>query len=111
MMLLVPDERYHAAYSLAAELQKRRVKIAVSSLSGSSDVRNLPYAAGYVVAYGLPSDEALEAIALNPAEMFGLGDSLASLDISAAAGEIIRRLNSGRADGTDSLRNFGAATG
>ena len=56
------------------------MKIAFSSLGGSGDVRNLPYAAGYAVA-GLPYDEALKAITLNPVEMFGLGDSLGSLDV------------------------------
>ncbi len=60
------DERYDAVYSLPAELQKRGVKIAFSSLGGSGDVRNLPYAAGYAVAYGLPYNEALKAITLNP---------------------------------------------
>jgi imidazolonepropionase-like amidohydrolase len=76
-----PGERYEAVYSLPAGLQKRGVKIAFSSLGGSGDVRNLPYAAGYAVAYGLPYDEALKAITLNPVEMFGLGDSLGSLDV------------------------------
>lgn len=84
-----PDERYDAVYSLPAELQKRGVKIAFSSLGGSGDVRNLPYAAGYAVAYGLPYDEALKAITLNPAEMFGLGDSLGSLDLGKTANVVV----------------------
>ena len=84
-----PDERYDAVYSLPAELQKRGVKIAFSSLGGSGDVRNLPYAAGYAVAYGLPYDEALKAITLNPAEMFGLGDSLGSLDVGKTANIVV----------------------
>jgi imidazolonepropionase-like amidohydrolase len=84
-----PDERYDAVYSLPAELQKRGVKIAFSSLGGSGDVRNLPYAAGYAVAYGLPYDEALKAITLNPAEMFGLGDSLGSLDVGKTANVVV----------------------
>jgi imidazolonepropionase-like amidohydrolase len=84
-----PDERYDAVYSLPAELQKRGVKIAFSSLGGSDDVRNLPYAAGYAVAYGLPYDEALKAITLNPAEMFGLGDSLGSLDVGKTANVVV----------------------
>lgn len=84
-----PDERYDAVYSLPAELQKRGVKIAFSSLGGSGDVRNLPYAAGYAVAYGLPYDEALKAITLNPAEMFGMGDSLGSLDIGKTANVVV----------------------
>jgi imidazolonepropionase-like amidohydrolase len=84
-----PDERYDAVYSLPAELQKRGVKIAFSSLGGSGDVRNLPYAAGFAVAYGLPYDEALKAITLNPAEIFGLGDSLGSLDVGKTANVVV----------------------
>ncbi len=85
-----PDERYDAVYSLPAELQKRGVKIALSTagrdMGGS---RNLPYAAGYAVAYGLPYDEALKAITLNPAEMFGLGDTLGSLDVGKTANVVV----------------------
>jgi imidazolonepropionase-like amidohydrolase len=85
-----PDERYDAVFSLPAELQKRGVKIAIATagrdMGGS---RNLPYAAGYAVAYGLPYDEALKAITLNPAEMFGLGDKLGSLDVGKTANVVV----------------------
>jgi imidazolonepropionase-like amidohydrolase len=86
-----PNERYDAVFSLPAELQKRGVKIAFSSLSDgpSADSRNLPYAAGYAVAYGLPYDEALKAITLNPAEMFGVSDQLGSLDVGKVANVVI----------------------
>lgn len=85
-----PNERYDAVFSLPAELQKRGVKIALATagedMGGS---RNLPYAAGYAVAYGLPYDEALKAITLNPAEMFGLGDRLGSLDVGKTANVVV----------------------
>ncbi len=85
-----PNERYDAVFSLPAELQKRGVKIALATagedMGGS---RNLPYAAGYAVAYGLPYDEALKAITLNPAEMFGLGDQLGSLDVGKTANVVV----------------------
>ena len=85
-----PDERYDAVFSLPAELQKRGVKIALATagrdMGGS---RNLPYAAGYAVAYGLPYDEALKAITLSPAEMFGLGDQLGSLDVGKTANVVV----------------------
>jgi len=85
------NERYDAIFSLPAELQKRGVKIALSSLSDgpSADSRNLPYAAGYAVAYGLPYDEAMKAITLNPAEMFGVGDQLGSLDVGKVANVVV----------------------
>ena len=85
------NERYDAVFSLPAELQKRGVKIALSSLSDgpSAESRNLPYAAGYAVAYGLPYDEAMKAITLNPAEMFGVGDQLGSLDVGKVANVVV----------------------
>ena len=86
------NERYDAVYSMPAELAKRGVKIALSSLNENgpvSDPRNLPYAAGYAVAYGLPYDEALKAITLNPAEMFGVGASLGSLDVGKIGNVVI----------------------
>ena len=78
------DQRFDAVYTLPAELAKRGVKIAISSADAGGPVsshsaRNLPYAAGFAVAYGLPYDEALKAITLNVAEMFGFGDRLGSL--------------------------------
>ena len=85
-----PDERYDAVYSLPAELQKRGVKIAIATAGrDEGGSRNLPYAAGYAVAYGLPYDEALKAITLNPAEMFGLGDKLGSLDVGKMGNVVV----------------------
>ena len=86
------NERYDAVFSLPAELQKRGVKIALTSMNNNgpvSDSRNLPYAAGYAVAYGLPYDEALKAITLNPAEMFGVGDKLGSLDVGKTGNVVV----------------------
>ena len=81
-------ERYDAVYSLPAELQKRGVKVAIASYNTEFE-RNLPYAAGYAVAYGLPYDEALKAITLTPAEIFGVADSLGSLDAGKTANVVI----------------------
>jgi imidazolonepropionase-like amidohydrolase len=88
------NERYDSVFTLPAELQKRGVKIAFSSAGGSSGSpggfeRNLPYAAGYAVAYGLPYDEGLKAITLNPAEMWGVADKLGSLDEGKLANVVI----------------------
>ena len=88
------NERYDSVFTLPAELQKRGVKIAFSSAGGSGGnpggfERNLPYAAGYSVAYGLPYDEALKAITLNPAEIWGVADKLGSLDVGKTANVVI----------------------
>jgi len=83
-----PDERYDAVYSLPAELAKRGVKIAFASYHVEHN-RNLPYAAGYSVAFGLPYDEALKAVTINPAEIWGVADKLGSLDLGKTANVVI----------------------
>ena len=88
------NERFDAVYTLPAELAKRGVKIAISSgeaggPGGAHSVRNLPYSAGFAAAYGLPYEEALKAITLNVAEMFGFGDKLGSLDVGKMANIVL----------------------
>src|SRR5271157_108074 len=67
------DERYDTVYSLPAQLYKRGVKIVFASYS-AHNVRNLPDQAGFATAFGLPYDEALKAITINPAEVWGVAD-------------------------------------
>ncbi len=81
-------ERYDAVYKLPGELYKRGVKIAFASYDAHA-VRNLPYAAGYATAFGLPHDEALRAITLNPAEIWGVADQLGSLDVGKTANVVV----------------------
>lgn len=83
-----PDERFDAVYSLPAQLYKRGVKIAFASYD-AHQVRNLPYQAGFAVAFGLPYDEALKAVTLNPAEMWGVADKLGSLDVGKTANVVV----------------------
>jgi imidazolonepropionase-like amidohydrolase len=82
------DERFDAVYSLPAELYKRGVKIAFATYD-AHNVRNLPYQAGFAVAFGLPHDEALKAITLNAAEIWGLADKLGSLDTGKTANVVV----------------------
>ena len=82
------NERYDAVYSVPGELAKRGVKVILASYNVSNS-RNLPYSAGFAVAYGLPYDEAMKSITLNPAEAFGLGDTLGSLDVGKIANVVI----------------------
>lgn len=82
------DERYDAVYKLPAELYKRGVKVVFASYDAHQS-RNLPYAAGYAVAYGLPYDDAMKAITLNAAEVWGVSDRLGSLDVGKQANVVI----------------------
>jgi len=83
-----PDERFDAVYNLPAQLYKRGVKIALASYD-SHNARNLPYAAGFATGFGLPSEEALKAITLNAAEIWGLSDTLGSLDAGKNANVVV----------------------
>ena len=73
-------ERYDAVFRMPAELAKRGMKIAFASYDAHK-ARNLPYAAGYAVGFGLPPDEALKALTLNPAQMWGVDKDLGSLEV------------------------------
>jgi imidazolonepropionase-like amidohydrolase len=78
------SERYDAVFSMPAQLAKRGVKIAFASYD-AHQARNLPYAAGYAVAFGLPADEALKAMTINPAQMWGVDKDLGSLEVGKMA--------------------------
>ncbi|MFZ0799142.1 MAG: amidohydrolase family protein [Terriglobales bacterium] len=82
------DERYDTVYSLPAQLYKRGVKIVFASYS-AHNVRNLPDQAGFATAFGLPYDEALKAITVNAAEVWGVADQLGSLDIGKTANVVV----------------------
>jgi imidazolonepropionase-like amidohydrolase len=82
------DERYDAVYRMPAELAKRGVKIAFASYDAHNS-RNLPYAAGYAVGFGLPPDEALKALTINPAQMWGVDKDLGSLDVGKMGNVVV----------------------
>jgi imidazolonepropionase-like amidohydrolase len=82
------NERYDAQYKVPGELAKRGIKIAFASWDAHQS-RNLPYAAGYAVAFGLPYDEAIKALTINPAEIWGIADQYGSLDVGKVANVVI----------------------
>jgi imidazolonepropionase-like amidohydrolase len=82
------DERYDTVYNLPAQLYQRGVKIVFASYS-AHNVRNLPDAAGFATAFGLPHDEALKAITINAAEVWGVADQLGSLDVGKSANIVV----------------------
>lgn len=70
---------YDAPFTLAARLRDAGVKFAISSNRAAAFSRNLPYHAATAAAYGLTPDEAIRAITLSPAEIFGVADQIGSL--------------------------------
>jgi imidazolonepropionase-like amidohydrolase len=68
----------------AALLRKAGVEVALIGNAGGGDeeafnVRNLKQEAGNAVAYGMKWDDALRAVTLAPAEIFGVADRVGSL--------------------------------
>jgi imidazolonepropionase-like amidohydrolase len=82
------DAPYDAPLTLPAELHKAGLKVSISTFN-SSDSRTLPFEAGNAVAFGLPWEEALKAITVNPAEALGLGDRLGTLTAGKVANLIV----------------------
>jgi hypothetical protein len=64
------------AFTMPGELVKAGVKIAFGSFgpTASDHPRNLPYQAATAVAFGLPYEEALKAVTLNVAEIWGVAE-------------------------------------
>jgi len=81
-------ETSQATYENAAALSKAGVKIAFQTGS-VRNVGNLLYEAGLAVSHGLPYEEALKALTINPAEIFGVEDELGSLEEGKRADIVI----------------------
>jgi len=73
------DDPYDAAFTLPAEAFRAGLKIAFGAFDNEF-VRNLPYDVAAAVAHGLPYEEALKAVTINPAEIWGAGAELGSLE-------------------------------
>ncbi|HET6202736.1 MAG TPA: amidohydrolase family protein [Planctomycetota bacterium] len=79
---------YDAAYANASVLGKVGVRFAFQT-DDSSNVRNLPYQAGMAAAFGLPKEEALRAVTIAPAEIWGVGHLVGSLEVGKVADVIV----------------------
>ncbi len=81
--MAAPDrqyEGYDGAYSMPARLHEAGVKFAISGGSGALYSDRLPWEAGVAVAFGLPEEEALKAVTINPAQFMGIADRVGSLE-------------------------------
>jgi len=73
------DWAYDQVYATPGQLYAAGVKICFASFNASAS-RNLPYEAANAVGYGLPKEEALKALTINPAEILGVGDRLGTIE-------------------------------
>lgn len=78
----------------AGLLRRAGVQVVVIGNSGSGDeelfnIRNIKQEAGNAVAYGMTWDDALRAVTLTPAEVFGVADRVGSLQPGRDANVVI----------------------
>ncbi len=74
----------------AALLRKAGVQVVLTSDPGETfRARTIRQHAGNAVAYGLPWDEALRAVTLTPAEVFGVADAVGSLQVGRDANVVV----------------------
>ncbi len=76
------DAPYDAAYAFPSQLKAAGIPFSIASDGrfGASGVRNLPYHASTAVGFGLSPDDAIRAITLSPAEIFGVAERVGSID-------------------------------
>ena len=71
--------RYDVSYKNASIMHKAGIKVAIRT-NETENVRNLPFNAGFAATYGLGVEQALKAITIIPAEIFGVSDMMGSLE-------------------------------
>ncbi len=83
------DDPYDINYSIPAKLAAAGVTFAISTGDKGSEVRTLPYNAGMAAANGLSKTDALKAVTLWPAQIFGVGDRMGSIDVGKMANIVV----------------------
>ena len=78
------SDRYDAPYTNAGKMQKAGVLVAIRT-NESDNVRNLPFNAAFAANYGLGLEEAIKAITINPAKIFGVDDQIGSIETGKLA--------------------------
>jgi imidazolonepropionase-like amidohydrolase len=82
------DDPYDQPYSTPGQLHEAGVKFAFGTFD-SSDSRLLPYEAATAVPFGLPREEALNAVTRNAAEILGVGDRFGTIEEGKVANLIV----------------------
>lgn len=83
------EDAFHAAnYQAAGLLSKAGVLFAFSS-GGYDNVRLIPFQAAMSVAWGLNRDEAIKALTINPAKIFGADKAIGTLEAGKVANLLV----------------------
>jgi imidazolonepropionase-like amidohydrolase len=72
-------EALGAAFENVSRMHEAGVRLILSSFD-AHNTRNLKQEAGFAVSYGLPYEEALRAVTLTPAQVWGVADRIGSLE-------------------------------
>ncbi len=83
-----PYDNYQRPYQNPGLLAEAGVKVLMGS-GDTENVRNILYNAGYAATYGLGKEEALKALTINPAEVWGVADKLGSIETGKQANLVI----------------------
>jgi imidazolonepropionase-like amidohydrolase len=75
-------------YENAATLARAGAKVVLLE-NDTHNSRNLRQEAGNAVSYGLPWDQALRAVTLSPAEVFGVADRYGSIEVGKVANVVV----------------------
>ncbi len=82
------DENYRQAFITPKVLQDAGVQYALS-LDGYWDTRNLVFAAGQAISYGLTPEQALRSVTINAAQIAGVADKIGSIEVGKAASLVV----------------------
>jgi imidazolonepropionase-like amidohydrolase len=83
------DDPYDVNYTIPAKLAAAGVQFAISTGDRGSEIRTLPYNAGMAAANGLSKTDALKSVTLWPAQIFGVGDKMGSIDVGKMANVVV----------------------
>ncbi len=78
------SDRYDTGYKNAGIMHKAGVKVAIRT-DDAENVRNLPFNAGFAAAYGMSKEDAMKAVTIVPAEIFGVADKIGSIEVGKDA--------------------------
>lgn len=83
-----PYDNYQRPYQNPGLLAEAGVKVLMGT-GETENVRNVLYNAGYAATYGLGREEAIKALTINPAEVWGVADRLGSIEQGKQANLVI----------------------
>jgi len=81
---LEDDDPYDRPFNTPANLYKAGVKFSFGTFSNEFS-RNLPYQAAAAIGFGLPREEAMKAITVNAAQIWGVANQLGTIEEGKSA--------------------------